>query len=521
MFRTPNPFEELVNKATDENLTTENWDLNLALCDRLASNDESDARKCLAAIQKRILNRNANVQLYAITLTDTLSKNCGDAVHHEIASRAFMQTLSKVVQDPNTHKLVKQRILRTLMSWRDEFSKDDTLGLVAETVHELREEYYDLDEEPSPRTQAHQSEEDELQRVLALSLHDQGGRGTNANHSSSSGSGPSTSFVPQRAASPPLPTATTDRSSTSRFSMPNPYDIDAAQDSASVDQGESSVMPVAQPTTTQSAASSGPDATIARRTASARPAFVRALYDFEPDEPGELAFRRGDVVRVLDSVYEQWWRGELRHQVGIFPVNYVEAMPDTTPDMIHQEQELERMVFTNASDIHVLHARLQQLRPTDNFVDDDELQDLYQRSLALRPKIIRLMETYHTKVQELRSLNDKFVRARSMLDDLIQQHVSTPISAEPSKQDTAAALATAAPAASGSVSNVVPQEDEKRRLFERARAEVEAYQREQQARSALETASPGAAGAAGLGAGGRSDVMHHANELDGLSFGPP
>ena len=103
MFRTPNPFEELVNKATDENLTTENWDLNLALCDRLASNDESDARKCLSAIQKRISNRNANVQLYAITLTDTLSKNCGDAVHHEIASRAFMQTLSKVVQDPNTH----------------------------------------------------------------------------------------------------------------------------------------------------------------------------------------------------------------------------------------------------------------------------------------------------------------------------------------------------------------------------------------------------------------------------------
>ena len=68
---------------------------------------------------------------------------------------------------------------------------------------------------------------------------------------------------------------------------------------------------------------------------------------------------------------------------------------------------------------------------------------------------------------------------------------------------------------------MVPQEDEKRRLFERARAEVEAYQREQQAHSALETASPGAAGAAGLGAGGRSGVMHHANELDGLSFGPP
>ena len=175
MFRAPNPFEELVNKATDENLTTENWELNLELCDRLASNDESDARKCMAAIQKRVVHRNANVQLYAITLTDTLSKNCGDAVHHEIASRAFMHTLSKVVRDPSTHNLVKQRILRTLLSWRDEYKHDDTLGLVADTVNDLREDFYELDEEPAP-VRRDESEDDELQRVLALSIQDQGGR---------------------------------------------------------------------------------------------------------------------------------------------------------------------------------------------------------------------------------------------------------------------------------------------------------------------------------------------------------
>ena len=175
MFRAPNPFEELVNKATDENLTTENWELNLELCDRLASNDESDARKCMAAIQKRVVHRNANVQLYAITLTDTLSKNCGDAVHHEIASRAFMHTLSKVVRDPSTHNLVKQRILRTLLSWRDEYKHDDTLGLVADTVNDLREDFYELDEEPAPMRRD-ESEDDELQRVLALSIQDQGGR---------------------------------------------------------------------------------------------------------------------------------------------------------------------------------------------------------------------------------------------------------------------------------------------------------------------------------------------------------
>lgn len=50
---------------------------------------------------------------------------------------------------------------------------------------------------------------------------------------------------------------------------------------------------------------------------------MRALYDFAPTESGELAFSKGDIIRVLDSVYEHWWRGELRGNAGIFPVNYV------------------------------------------------------------------------------------------------------------------------------------------------------------------------------------------------------
>jgi signal transducing adaptor molecule len=50
---------------------------------------------------------------------------------------------------------------------------------------------------------------------------------------------------------------------------------------------------------------------------------VRALYDFDPQEEGELLLRKGDIIRVIDSVYTGWWRGERAGQVGIFPVNYV------------------------------------------------------------------------------------------------------------------------------------------------------------------------------------------------------
>jgi signal transducing adaptor molecule len=50
---------------------------------------------------------------------------------------------------------------------------------------------------------------------------------------------------------------------------------------------------------------------------------VRALHTFEPTEPGELAFEKGDIIKVVDRGYKDWWRGQLKVRTGIFPVNYV------------------------------------------------------------------------------------------------------------------------------------------------------------------------------------------------------
>jgi signal transducing adaptor molecule len=54
---------------------------------------------------------------------------------------------------------------------------------------------------------------------------------------------------------------------------------------------------------------------------------VRALHNFEPTEPGELAFDKGDVIKVVDRGYKDWWRGQLKGRTGIFPVNYVVSNP--------------------------------------------------------------------------------------------------------------------------------------------------------------------------------------------------
>lgn len=50
---------------------------------------------------------------------------------------------------------------------------------------------------------------------------------------------------------------------------------------------------------------------------------VRALHTFEATEPGELAFDQGDIIKVVDRGYKDWWRGQLKGRTGIFPVNYV------------------------------------------------------------------------------------------------------------------------------------------------------------------------------------------------------
>ncbi|KAK1093018.1 hypothetical protein LTR48_003194 [Friedmanniomyces endolithicus] len=55
---------------------------------------------------------------------------------------------------------------------------------------------------------------------------------------------------------------------------------------------------------------------------------VRALYDFHPTEEGELFFRKGDTIVVTESIYKDWWKGNLHGQIGIFPVNHVEKLGD-------------------------------------------------------------------------------------------------------------------------------------------------------------------------------------------------
>lgn len=368
-------LSQAILKATDPKLRTDNWQANIEVCDIVKRDPEDNGKDAISMIQRRLEQSDANVILRSLSLIVALAENCGSRLQQEISSKSFTNILYSLIEKRTIHFTVKIEIVKMISQLSKSFKSDSSLRSMNDTYKKIKKNHPELLNERSSNEKSRnylpsknkiaddvkQREQRELEEALKLSLQE---------------------FETQKKQGTPQQ---------SQIAVSN-----------------------SQPPQQQQQQQQAPR--IVKK--------VRAMYDLNTSEKDELSFNKGDIIIVLEQVYRDWWRGSLRGNIGIFPLNYVTPIMEPTEEELQMEKQKEDIVFQQYNKVNRLHSTLKSSSQTMNGRDitqDEEVTNMYGSVTPLRPEITKMIGKYAREKDDITSIYQVLTQAEQTYNHLLDQ----------------------------------------------------------------------------------------------------
>lgn len=130
----------MIERATGSSLPTEDWALNMEICDTINSSEEGP-KDALRAIKKRIVgNKNFKEVMLTLTVLETCVKNCGYRFHILVTTRDFIEgvLVRSIIPRNNPPAILHDRVLSIIQAWADAFRSSPDLTGVVSVYEDLR-----------------------------------------------------------------------------------------------------------------------------------------------------------------------------------------------------------------------------------------------------------------------------------------------------------------------------------------------------------------------------------------------